>query len=794
MEMIQSGNVERPAPRGWRFRDSIRARAALLTSLIVTVALAAFTWFAVARVQADLIRRGIERAESAATTLAGQTAQSAQQGLARAHQVASGPEMAAFIQSPTDGTKAAVVAAAVGTAASAAATAPQEQIIEVWDSDGHRLLGEARPAAAAAMIPIEAAAPVTAGLQPLLTNGQVLYSRTIAEIPRNATRPADGRFGYLVISRAVHAAASSALLNGIVGTGATVMIANQSGSVWTDLARVLPPPVMDLSKPGGREFIDGNGKAQIGAPVTIAGTPWVLVIAFPRSVILAPARQLLGWLSAASLLIIIVATLAARALSNRVTRPLGELTRAAQAIERGDYSQRVAASGRDEVGQLAHAFNAMAEQVQTGRHALEAHAAELSASREAARQANVSKDEFLAVLSHELRTPLNAILGWCHILDSGVAPPGGTSKAVTVIERNARAQLRLVEDLLDISRIVSGRFVMEKELIDPGVIVRAAVESIEPALLEKQIAFAIHRAPESEGLVVLGDAGRLQQAVCNLLSNAIKFTPRRGTVEIDIRHDAGGLEIAVRDNGEGISAEALPIIFERLQQGDKGAARRFGGLGLGLAIVRQIVELHHGTVAAESDGPGRGATFRIHLPTVTSPERITDGPSTRSAVFAIPPPPGALPGEPAHPSVRGIELLVVEDSDDTRELMVNLLSAEGAIVTACANAEAALLWLQSHRADVIVSDIGMPGQDGWQMMRAIRSQNLETPAIALTAHAGHEDRERSFASGFQEHLTKPVDIAELLRTIVRLAPQPGVTLASASAAPSGVRADQDPPA
>jgi signal transduction histidine kinase/CheY-like chemotaxis protein len=729
--------------------------------VLVTVALAAFTWFAVARVQADLIRRGIERAEGAATTLASQTSQSAQLGLTRLNQIASGPELAALIRSPTDEAKTAVI-----KSVTALPTGAQEQVIEVWDASGHRIMDAALPASATAMIPLETAPPTVPGLQPLLRNGDALYTRTVSEIPRNASRPEDGRAGYFVVSRVLRSAASSALLNGVVGTGATVMVANQSGSIWTDLGRVLRPPVIDLNKAGGREFTGPNGEAEIGAPVPITGTPWVMVVAFPRSVILAPARQLLGRLAGASLLIIVVATLAARALSNRVTKPLAELTRAAQAMELGDYSRRVVAEGPDEVGQLAHAFNAMAEQVETGRRALEAHAAELSLSREAARQANVSKDEFLAVLSHELRTPLNAILGWCHILGAGVTPPGGTPHAIRVIERNAKAQLRLVEDLLDISRIVSGRFVLEKELVDPGVVVNAAVESIQPSLIEKEISIVINRTAGSESRYINGDAGRLQQAVWNLLSNAIKFTPRLGAVEIDIRDTGAGLEIAVRDNGEGISADALPIIFDRLQQGDNGAARKHGGLGLGLAIVRQIVELHQGTVTAESDGPGCGATFRIYLPTV-SPQRVADGPAARSAIFALP----SRPNEKdEHASVRGVRILVVEDSDDARELMVKLLSAEGAIVTASAGAESALAWIESHHADVIVSDIGMPGQDGWQMMQAIRSRHSKTmPAIALTAHATSEDRDRSMASGFQEHLTKPVDIAELLRTIARLA-------------------------
>jgi CheY-like chemotaxis protein len=335
-----------------------------------------------------------------------------------------------------------------------------------------------------------------------------------------------------------------------------------------------------------------------------------------------------------------------------------------------------------------------------------------------------------------------------------------------VIERNATAQLRLVEDLLDVSRIVIGQFVLEKGRVDIGGVVNAAVESLEPALIAKSITIVIKEAPGSADRHVHGDANRLQQAVWNLLSNAVKFTPTGGAIQVEICTLESWTEVAVRDNGEGISAAALPLIFERLQQGDNGTARRHGGLGLGLAIVRQIIELHQGTVSAESEGPGCGATFRINLPTVAS------APETR----ATPDPAIALPLRDEtrrdEQPLGGLHVLLVEDSDDAREVMEQLLSNAGAVVAASADASAALDWLSSNVPDVIVSDIGMPGLDGWGMMELIRSQPRlradATPAVALTARATPADRERSMAAGFQEHLTKPVDFVELLRAITRL--------------------------
>lgn len=747
-------------------RYSIRGRAALLTSVLVAVALAAFTWLTVARVRADLIKRGIERAETAAATLAAQTSQNSQQGVARLAQVASGPAVLGFLREPNDRTRAAVISAARNPA-----PVSLEETIVIWDSAGRRLLDASLGVEGARTIPPEDGPPSAPGVTPLLTHGDVIFTRSAAEIRADPSQSGQ-RLGYLVVSRVVRATASSNAVNQVVGDDAVVLIGNESGSVWTDLARIVRAPQIDLSQAGGREFLTADGQAMIGAPAKIPNTPWVLLIAFPRSVIVAPSWQLLGVLIAASIGITVAATLAARALGNRVTKPLAELTRAVQAIERGDYSRRVFAERDDEVGQLARAFNAMAQQVETGRRVLEAHAAELSTSREAAKRANESKDEFLAVLSHELRTPLNAILGWCQMLKAGITPPGGTSHAIAVIERNATAQLRLVEDLLDVSRIVIGQFVLEKGHVDIGEVVKAAVESLEPALIAKNITIEITHAPGPSDRHVHGDANRLQQAVWNLLSNAVKFTPTGGFIHVGMSTLESSIEIAVRDTGEGISAAALPFIFERLQQGDNGTARRHGGLGLGLAIVRQIVELHQGTVSAESEGPGRGATFRIKLPAVSS---ASDGKAATDSSVVL-----QLPDQTK--SLVGLQILLVEDSDDAREVLERFLKNAGADVAAMANASAALDWLSFNVPDVIVSDIGMPGLDGWGMMELIRSQPRlradAIPGIALTAHATLADRQRSIAAGFQEHLAKPVDFDELSKVIVRLVAKSTRTRAS----------------
>ena len=749
------------------FWNSIRWRAAFLTSALVALVLTAFIWYAVARVEADLIQSGGERAEAAATVLAAQTAQTTQLALTRVKDTARDPAVSAYLLSPRDRTRSAAIASlrhAVGTT--------QEQAMVLWDTHGHRLLEAAVPPHAAALMPQESA-PTAAGLTPLQTSGDVLFTRTVAEVPGDQARGQPARLGFLVNSHVVRAAPSSALLSQIVGNGAAVLVGNQSGPVWTDLDRIVPAPRIDLTVTGGREFRAANGEPQVGASAVIPGTPWVLVIAFPRSVIVTPAWQLLRRLVATGVFFMMVATLAAGVLSGRVTKPLDELNLAAQALARGEYSRRVVANRRDEVGQLGSAFNRMAEQIERGRAALEARAAELAASHEDAREANLAKDRFLATLSHELRTPLSAMLGWCQMLRAGTVPADRTGHALRVIERNALAQLRLVEDLLDVSRIVTGKFVLDMQTADPVAIVEAAIESIQPTAAAKGVGLSIDVGREARALrgCLHADPGRLQQAVWNLLSNAIKFTPRGGDVHVSVRHIRSSVEIAVRDTGEGMSEAVLPRVFDRLHQGESGIARRHAGLGLGLAIVRQVVELHQGSVSAESGGLGQGATFRIELP-MSIPTSSSPRPSPERPPAVV----SAVPPDASAPSVCGVRLLLVEDADDARELLSDVLTRHGGVVTAVPNAGAAVRWLQANRPDVIISDIAMPGQDGLEMMRTIRSQpslaGQFIPAIALTACAAPEDRHGSLASGFQAHLSKPVDLAGLLVTVASLAASP----------------------
>jgi PAS domain S-box-containing protein len=384
------------------------------------------------------------------------------------------------------------------------------------------------------------------------------------------------------------------------------------------------------------------------------------------------------------------------------------------------------------------------------------------AARTAAERASLLKDEFLATLSHELRTPLNGILGWSQIMQNKSADAEMIAQGLEVIERSARAQAQIIEDLLDMSRIMSGKVRLNVQRVDLSSIVQAAVETARPTAEAKGIRLqavidALH------GVVVSGDGNRLQQVLWNLLSNAVKFTPKDGRVQVLLERINSHLEISVIDTGEGIKPEFLPYVFDRFRQADASTSRRHGGLGLGLSIVKQLVELHGGSVGVKSDGPALGSTFIVSLP-------IT--------VVHGDPEPAAERRHPRLPPMRmtnvdveieGVRVLVVDDEIDARALLKRILEESRAIVTAAESAEEAIELLQAGKFDVLVSDIGMPGEDGYSLIKRVRSLGAagggDIPAIALTAYARSEDRIKAVTAGFQMHVAKPVQTIELITMI-----------------------------
>jgi signal transduction histidine kinase/CHASE1-domain containing sensor protein/ActR/RegA family two-component response regulator len=426
--------------------------------------------------------------------------------------------------------------------------------------------------------------------------------------------------------------------------------------------------------------------------------------------------------------------------------PLVAHDRLIGALVLGDEPGRVFT---DEEIDVADAFASQAAAALENARLLE----EAGTARTLAERANRAKDEFLATVSHELRTPLNAILGWARMLRAESLAPDQHRHALSVIERNAVTQAQLVDDLLDVSRITTGKVQLEIGQVDLAHVIDAAVDAVRPAANGKRIRLTTARAPDVGR--VAGDADRLQQVVWNLLTNAIKFTPPGGEVSVCLERIGAHAVIVVRDTGEGIPATALPHVFERFRQADSSSTRAHRGLGIGLALVKHLVELHGGSAAAESEGPGLGSTFTVRLP-------VSPAPAAAARADAV-------PDRHTADALRGARVLVVDDEADSLEMVATVLEHAGAEVRTADSAAAALEILGAFEPDVVLSDIEMPGDDGYTLIRRIRERGSDlaaaVPAIALTAYGRTEDRVRALASGFQDHVTKPFDPHALVAAI-----------------------------
>jgi signal transduction histidine kinase len=401
-------------------------------------------------------------------------------------------------------------------------------------------------------------------------------------------------------------------------------------------------------------------------------------------------------------------------------------------------------------GEIAERLRAEAE-----REALLAREKVLRAEAE---ELSRLKDEFLATMSHELRTPLNAIFGWITLLRTRRLDEATQERALETIERNARAQKRLIEDLLDVSRIVTGKVALELVTVDPRRVVEAALETMHPAAQTKGL--KIVPLLDTGAGTVRGDFARLQQVVCNLLSNAIKFTDAGGHVEVCLARRNGEVEISVADSGQGIKPEFLPLVFDRFRQEDGSISRRHGGLGLGLAIVRHLVELHAGSVDAQSAGEGKGAKFIVRLP-VRETNLLPRMPEIPEDAIVTP------------AMLLGLRLLVVDDDPGARELISGMLEGFGAQVSVADGGHAALKLLFAERPDVLIADLGMPEMDGYALIEQVRALDPDfggkTPAVAVTAYASPQDRLRALQAGYQNHVAKPVEAEELAIVIASLA-------------------------
>jgi signal transduction histidine kinase len=382
-----------------------------------------------------------------------------------------------------------------------------------------------------------------------------------------------------------------------------------------------------------------------------------------------------------------------------------------------------------------------------------------ASARADAESSNRAKDEFIAMISHELRTPLGAILIWAQLLKSDDVDPGAVTRAVGMIERSTKTLAQLIDDLLDASRIIAGKLTFETRPLELRPVIEAALDAASPAAEAKGV--RLERSLPGPLPPVAGDPGRLQQVVGNLLANAVKFTPEGGRIEVRLARSGSTAHVTIIDTGSGISPEFLPFIFERFRQADTTSTRKQKGLGLGLAIARQIVQLHGGTIEAASAGDGRGSTFTVKLPLLVSSSPMVSAPVARGEEHA-----GRTP------TLDGITVLVVDDEEDAREAMAVLLGQAGARVISVGGAAEALATLDRERPDVLLSDIAMPGEDGYALIRRVRSRSGETggriPAAALTAYATLEDRAKAIRAGYDEHIPKPVDPTRLIGAVALL--------------------------
>ncbi|MBI2207775.1 MAG: GAF domain-containing protein [Candidatus Rokubacteria bacterium] len=380
-------------------------------------------------------------------------------------------------------------------------------------------------------------------------------------------------------------------------------------------------------------------------------------------------------------------------------------------------------------------------------------------ARADAETANRSKDEFLATLSHELRTPLNAVLGWTVMLRAGQLDEPTRARALQAIERNARGQAQLIEDLLDISRIVAGKLLLESRPVDLGAVTEAALDALRPAADARRIELSV--AVDDGAIPVIGDPARLQQIIWNLLSNAVKFTPEGGRVALRVTSGSEYTDIVVSDTGLGITADVLPYVFDRFRQGDSSSTRRHGGLGLGLALVKHLTELHGGSVAVQSDGPGHGATFTVRLPFRHGAEPGASAITGRRGTHA------------AEAAIAGLRILVVDGDREARELFSTVFARRGADVQTAGLESEALAIVAAWAPDVLVCDLEIPGEGGFALLQKLRAFDAEcgrvTPAIAVSAYDGVDDRMRAIAAGFRMHVSKPVDPAELALIIASVA-------------------------
>jgi signal transduction histidine kinase/CheY-like chemotaxis protein len=538
--------------------------------------------------------------------------------------------------------------------------------------------------------------------------------------------------------------------SGLDATG-DVFLTDERGLLLTPAhsLQLMQPALSDALQPclsgaSGQQRLAKGDMIAAFRPVPALGGGCI-VARLPNAEALVPIQQLGRRFVLASIGFLMIGVSVASVLARATTKPIRRLADTAGSLEAGRFDVQVPIEGPAEIRQLGRAFSRMVQSL--GDLVQREHQARLQAEA-----ANRTKDDFLALVSHELRTPLTAIMGWTSIVKHRRDDEALLTQALDTIERGAAGQARLIDELLDVSRIASGKLKLNAATdVSLTAVVNAALEAVQPSADKKGVTIGLQT--DISGDIVSGDAGRLEQVVSNLLSNAIKFTPSGGRIDIAVSDAGNDTQIRITDTGIGISEDFLPHIFERFEQADTSITRSYGGLGLGLAIARHLVELHGGTIRAASDGPGHGATF-----TITIPRRLERRAIPRTAETRTVP-----------PLLGGTRVLVVDDDQDTREVVRAILEQAGAEVMTTGSAAESRACFLTTQPDVIIADIGMPKEDGYSLLRSVRTRApgelRDVPAIALTAHARPEDVEEALASGFQMHLAKPVNSSRLLSAV-----------------------------
>ncbi len=538
--------------------------------------------------------------------------------------------------------------------------------------------------------------------------------------------------------------------SGLDATG-DVFLADEHGLLLTPAhsLQLMQPALGDSLQPclagaSGQLRLTAGDMIAAFRPVPALGGGCI-VARLPNAEALVPIHQLGRRFVFASIGFLMIGVSVASILARATTNPIRRLAATARSLEEGRFDLQVPIGGPEEIRQLGRAFSRMTRAL--GELVQREHEARLQAET-----ANRTKDDFLAMVSHELRTPLTAIMGWTSIVKQRRDDDALLTHALDTIERGAAGQARLIDELLDVSRIASGKLTLNAaDDVSLTAVVNAALEAVRPSAESKGVAIGLHADAKDD--IVSGDAGRLEQVISNVVSNAVKFTPSGGRIDIAVAAAGDAAEVRIRDTGAGISEDFLPHIFERFEQADTSMTRTHGGLGLGLAIARHLVELHGGTIRAESAGAGRGAAFTISLPRRIERRAVVRATETRS----VP------------PLLGGTRVLVVDDDRDTRDVVRMILEEAGAEVMTTDSAAETRACLLRTQPDVLIADIGMPKEDGYSLLRSVRTLAAgdvrDVPAIALTAHARPEDVEEALASGFQMHVAKPVSASRLLSAV-----------------------------